>query len=182
MRKLETPFNEKDILELKAGDQVRLTGTIYTARDKTHQRMVGDLSQGKPLPFKIDHQVIFYAGPAPTPPGRIIGSIGPTTSERMDVFTPVLLEHGLKGMIGKGDRGDDVKKAIKERRAVYFVTVGGAAAYLSNHVKKSEVLAYEELGTEAVHQLYVEDFPLVVAIDSSGRDIFEDASATYRDD
>jgi fumarate hydratase subunit beta len=164
--KLTTPLSDKDIKALKAGDAVLISGTIYTARDAAHQRF------SNKLPFDIKGQIIYYASPTPTPPGKIIGSIGPTTSSRMDAFTPGLLEKGLKAMLGKGSRSKEVVAAIKKYKAVYLVVPGGTAALLSKHVKKSRVLAYPDLGAEAVYELEVENFPAIVAIDSRGGDLF----------
>lgn len=164
--KLTTPLSDKDIKALKAGDEVLISGIIYTARDAAHQRF------GSKRPFDIKGQIIYYASPTPTPPGKIIGSIGPTTSSRMDAFTPELLKKGLKAMIGKGSRSKEVVAAIKKYKAVYLVVPGGVAAMLSKHVKRMRVLAYPDLGAEAVHELEVENFPAIVAIDSRGGDLF----------
>ncbi|MCU0640748.1 MAG: FumA C-terminus/TtdB family hydratase beta subunit [Candidatus Margulisbacteria bacterium] len=164
---INTPLSDKVVAKLKAGDRVLLSGTIYTARDAAHARF------GDRPPFDLKGAVIFYASPTPTPPGRVIGSLGPTTSSRMDAFTPPLLAKGLTGMIGKGRRSKTVVAAIKQHKAVYFVVPGGIAALLSQHVKKAEVLAYPELGAEAVHELMVENLPVIVAIDSKGNDLFE---------
>jgi fumarate hydratase subunit beta len=164
---IRTPLSDKEITKLKAGDQVLISGTLYTARDAAHQKF------GTKPPFNLKGAIIYYASPTPTPPGRVIGSIGPTTSSRMDAFTPALLKQGLTGMIGKGRRSRAVVAAIKRSRAVYFVVPGGAAALLSKHVKKARVIAYPELGAEAVHQLEVSDFPATVAIDSKGKDLFD---------
>ena len=164
------------ILTLKAGDEVLLSGVIYTARDQAHLRMMKMIEDGKNIPVDIKGQVIYYCGP--TPPGkRVIGSCGPTTSGRMDPFTPALIEAGLKGMIGKGLRSGAVINAIKKNKAVYFLAPGGAGAYLSERVKKCECIAFEDLGAEAIHMLEVEDFPLVVGVDASGRDIYEKLKA-----
>ncbi len=170
--KLRTPLEEKDIERLKAGDEVVLTGTVLTARDAAHKRFTETLAAGKGLPVDLKGAVIFYAGPAPAPPGRVIGSIGPTTAKRMDAYTPRLLEIGVKGMIGKGPRSDEVKRAIKDHKAVYFAATGGAAALLSSFVKEAKVIAYDDLGAEAVFELRVENFPLIVAVDSRGEGIF----------
>jgi len=164
--KITAPLSDKDIKELKAGDEVLISGIIYTARDAAHQRF------GNKLPFDIKGQIIYYASPTPTPPGKIIGSIGPTTSSRMDAFAPELLKKGLKAMIGKGSRSKEVIAAIKKYKAVYLVVPGGTAALLSKHVKRVRVLAYPDLGAEAVHELEVENFPVIVAIDSRGGDLF----------
>lgn len=164
---IKAPLSDKDINKLKAGDQVLISGTIYTARDAAHKRF-GD----KP-PFNVKGQILYYASPTPTPPGKIIGSIGPTTASRMDAFTPTLLKMGLKAMIGKGRRSKEVIEAIRKYKAAYFVVPGGVAALLSKHVKKARVIAYPELGAEAVLELEVIDFPSIVAIDSKGNNLFE---------
>lgn len=171
--KITTPLENGKINKLKIGDRVLITGVIYTARDIAHLRMFKLLKDKKELPFDLKGQIIFYAGPCPSPPGRPIGSIGPTTSSRMDSFTPMLLDMGLKGMIGKGDRSEEVIKSIKKNKAVYFITYAGAAAYLSMKVKSSRVVAFDDLGTEAIYRLEVEDFPTVVVIDSKGNNIFK---------
>jgi len=164
---LKPPLANKDIEKLNAGDRVLITGKIYTARDAAHQKF------GNNPPFDIKGAIIYYASPTPTPSGKIIGSIGPTTASRMDAFAPALLDKGLKVMIGKGNRGQEVVAAIKKNKAVYLVVPGGTAALLSKHVKKSTVIAYPELGAEAVLELEVADFPAIVAIDSKGRNVFE---------
>jgi len=164
---LKAPLSDKEIDQLKAGDEVLISGKIYTARDAAHMRF------GDSPPFDVKGQVLYYASPTPTPPGKVIGSIGPTTASRMDSFTPALLKQGLKGMIGKGRRSKEVIEAMKKYKAVYFVVPGGAAALLSKHVKKSRVIAYPELGAEAVLELEVADFPAIVAIDAKGNDLFE---------
>lgn len=180
MISLQTPLREIDIEKLAVEDKVLLSGTIYTARDKAHQRMELLLKKGEELPFDPRGQVIFYAGPAPAKPGRVIGSIGPTTSKRMDAYTPLLLKKGLKGMIGKGERSGEVKKAIKHHKAVYFAAIGGAAALLSQYVVQAQVHAFEDLGPEAIYRLTVKNFPVVVAIDSSGRDLFREAPLKFK--
>jgi len=171
--KLKTPLTEKDIRKLKIGDKVLLSGTVYTARDAAHLRMIETIKKGKKLHFSLKNQVIYYSGPTPSRPGRIIGSAGPTTAGRMDSFTPKLLAKGLKGMIGKGKRGSEVIKALKKHKAVYFAAPGGAGALLSHYIKSAKVIAYKELGTEAVRKLEIENFPLIVANDTFGGDIFE---------
>ncbi len=180
MISLKTPLREIDIEKLTVEDKVLLSGTIYTARDKAHQRMELLLKKGEELPFDPRGQVIFYAGPAPAKPGRVIGSIGPTTSKRMDAYTPFLLEKGLKGMIGKGDRSGEVRKALKRHKAVYFAAIGGAAALLSQYVVQAQVHAFEDLGPEAIYRLTVKNFPVVVAIDSSGRDLFREVLLKFK--
>ena len=164
-----SPIDPKLILQLKAGEAVLLSGVVYTARDAAHARMIRAAGAGEPLPVDIRGQTIFYAGPTPAPPGRASGAIGPTTSVRMDPFTPALLRQGLKAIIGKGDRGDAVKRAITEYGAVYFTAPAGCAAYLSACVETVEVVAYEDLGTESIKRLTVCDLPLMVAIDSRGK-------------
>lgn len=172
-RMLKLPLKEKDIEELKAGDYVYLTGVIYTARDAAHKRMKEALDRGEELPVPIDGSVIYYMGPSPAREGRVIGSAGPTTSSRMDRYVPQLLDLGMKGMIGKGRRSQQVIDAMVRNKGVYFAAVGGAGALLSKCIKESQVVAYEDLGTEAIRRLYVEEFPVVVAIDSNGIDLYE---------
>ena len=168
-------------MELRAGDEVLLNGVIYVARDQAHRRMIEAIDKGEELPFDIRGQVIYYMGPSPARPGQVIGSAGPTTSGRMDRYTPKLLEMGLKGMIGKGMRSREVKEAIKKYKAVYFAAIGGAGALISKSIKSSEVIAYEDLGPEAVRKLYVEDFPVVVINDAYGGDLYEEGKAKYRE-
>lgn len=177
--RLITPLTEKTVRSLHAGDQVLLSGTVYTARDAAHFRMLECIAKGKTLPFDLKDQVIYYAGPTPTPPGRPIGSIGPTTSVRMDAATPTLLAHGLRGMIGKGLRGQEVVEAMKEHGAVYFAAIGGAAALMAGCVRSCEVIAWDDLGPESVKRLEIEDLPLIVAIDAEGRDAFAQGQAEY---
>ena len=171
--KITTPLTKETAKTLKAGDIVSLTGVVYVARDAAHKRMIETLAKGKNLPFDLADAVIYYLGPSPAREGRVIGSAGPTTAGRMDKYTPTLLTKGLRGMIGKGRRSDAVVEAMKENGAVYFAAVGGAGALLSKHITKSEVLAYEDLGTEAIRRLYVEDFPVIVVIDSEGNDLYK---------
>ena len=177
--KLTTPLSSEDVEKLKAGDKVLLNGVIYTARDAAHKRMVEALKVKKPLPFDLQGQVIYYVGPAPAPPGRVIGSCGPTTSSRMDPYTIFLLEAGMKGMIGKGFRSNEVKDAIRKYKAIYFAAIGGAGALLSQHVKKAEVIAYEDLGTEAIRKLEVKDFPVIVVNDVNGNDLYQEGVKRY---
>lgn len=167
-----SPLNPALIPTLKAGDAVLLSGIVYTARDAAHARLIRALEAGEPLPIGLRGQTIFYAGPTPTPPGKISGAIGPTTSVRMDAFTPALLSQGLLAIIGKGDRGEEVKRAIVTNGAVYFTAPAGCAAALSACVESVEVVAYADLGTESIKRLTVKDLPLVVAIDSRGNDIY----------
>ncbi len=170
--RLSTPFTKEDIKDLKAGDKVYLSGTIYTARDAAHKRMQESLDNGDPLPFDVNGNVIYYMGPSPARPGHPIGSAGPTTAGRMDKYTPKLLDLGLLGMLGKGKRSPEVHYAIIRNGAVYFAAIGGAGALLSKCIKNSEILAYEDLGTEAIRKLTVEDLPCIVAIDPEGNDIY----------
>lgn len=178
-KKITTPLTEEKIKELKAGDSVLLSGYIYTARDAAHKRLVELLDEGKELPVDIKDQVIYYVGPTPAKPGQPIGSAGPTTSYRMDAYTPVLLERGLKGMIGKGLRGPEVVDSIIKNGAVYFAAIGGAAALTGKCVKSSELIAYEDLGSEAIRRLYVEDLPLIVVIDKEGDNYYEIGQRDY---
>lgn len=172
IKKITTPLTNDALAALETGEEVLLSGTIYTARDQAHSRLCRMIEEKGSLPLSLDGIIIYYCGP--TPPGkRAIGSCGPTTSSRMDPFTPDVLRAGVKGLIGKGRRSKDVREAIKSAGAVYFLAPSGAAAYLSDRVKKSDVVAFEDLGPEAVHRLEVEDFPLIVAIDQEGNDIYE---------
>jgi fumarate hydratase subunit beta len=171
--KIETPLTEETIESLKAGDMVLINGYVYTARDAAHKRLVELINDDAPLPFNIKGQVIYYVGPTPAPPGRVIGSAGPTTSSRMDSYTPLLLSLGLKGMIGKGQRSEQVRQAIQKYKAVYFLATGGAGALLSRHIVSAEEIAFPELGPESVKKLLLKDFPVIVAIDCHGGDIFK---------
>lgn len=171
--KITTPLDDNWVESLKAGDSVTITGIIYTARDAAHKKMTEDIKSGKPLKFDLSGQILYYVGPCPPKSGQVIGSCGPTTSGRMDAFTPELLKMGLKGMIGKGDRSEEVIKSMIENKAVYFAAVGGAGALLSTKVKASRVVAYPELGPEAVYKLLVEDFPAIVAIDCHGNNLYK---------
>lgn len=179
MIRVTTPLQNGE--SLKAGDEVAISGVIYTARDAAHQRLVNLIAEGKPLPFPAEGAIIYYVGPSPAKPGEPIGSAGPTTSVRMDSLTIPLLEQGLKGMIGKGGRGAAVIEAMKKHGVVYFAAVGGAAAFISQHIKEVEVVAYPDLGAEAVHRMVVEDFPAIVAIDSQGNNLYDQGVAKYRD-
>ncbi len=165
---IHTPLTADAVRQLHAGDEVRITGVIYTARDAAHKRLYELLENGEPLPVELKNQIVYYTGPAPTPPGRAIGSCGPTTSYRMDRYTPALLKLGLRGMIGKGRRAQPVIDAIVENTAVYFSAEGGCGALLANYVKACEVVAFPDLGTEAIHRLEVEDFPVSVFCDCEG--------------
>ena len=177
---IHTPLTDESVQSLKAGDRVLLSGVVYTARDAAHKRLVEALEAGQEAPFPLEGQIIYYVGPSPARPGAVIGSAGPTTASRVDPYTPPLLARGLKGMIGKGKRNDQVRQALVAHSAVYFVTVGGAAALVAERIKKVDMVAYEDLGTEAIRRLEVEDFPLVVANDIHGDDLFEIGRAAYR--
>ncbi|KXS43443.1 MAG: fumarate hydratase subunit beta [Candidatus Frackibacter sp. T328-2] len=177
--KLTTPLTEEKVRELEVGDKVLLSGTIYTGRDAAHERLVNLLEEGKDLPIDVDGQVIYYVGPAPAKPGKPIGSAGPTTSYRMDPYTPALLNEGLRGMIGKGSRSQEVKDVMEEEGAVYFAAVGGAAALIAKCIKKAEVVAYEDLGTEAIRKLEIEDLPLIVVNDAANNDLYEIGAEEY---
>ncbi len=168
---LNTPINQDDIMGLKAGDMVYISGEIYTARDAAHKRFIEMLERGEEMPFDFTGQIVYYAGPCPAKPGQVIGSVGPTTSGRMDKYSPELIKKGLKLMIGKGLRNQEVIDAIKEYSGIYFVAIGGAAAYIARCVKAVEIIAFEDLGTEAVRKLTVENFPVIVAIDTNGETI-----------
>ncbi|MBN2453669.1 MAG: Fe-S-containing hydro-lyase [Candidatus Omnitrophica bacterium] len=174
-KKIHTPLADDVIRSLRAGDEILLSGVILTARDAAHRRLFDMLKRGGRIPLDLRETAIYYAGPTPARPGRPIGACGPTTSSRMDAFTPALLESGLAVMIGKGDRSPEVRRAIKKHAVVYFVATGGLGALLSTKVKSSKVILFKELGPEAVHRLEVKDFPLTVAIDSKGNDIYDKA-------
>lgn len=180
-RYIKVPLTKEDAVSLKAGDYVYLTGTIYTARDAAHKRMYETLAQNGVLPMDMKDIVIYYMGPSPAREGRPIGSAGPTTASRMDKYAPTLLELGQRGMIGKGKRSQTVKDAIVRNQAVYFAAVGGAGALLSRSIVSSEVIAYDDLGTEAIRKLEVKDFPVIVVIDSQGNDLYESAILEYRE-
>ena len=169
---ITTPLSDADVESLRAGDRVRISGVIYTARDAAHGRLLPLLEKGEALPIDVTGAVIYYTGPTPPRPGQAIGSVGPTTASRMDSFTPALLRAGLKGTIGKGYRGQPVKDALKQYRAVYFGSIGGAGAVLSQFVRKAEIVAYEDLGTEAIRRLEVEGFPAIVLNDCHGGDLY----------
>lgn len=177
---MKTPLTKKEVKELHAGDYVYITGTIYTARDAAHKRMIEELSQGKELPFDVENAIIYYLGPTPNREGQVIGSAGPTTSSRMDKYAPVLMDRGLTGMIGKGKRNEEVITSMKENTAVYFAAVGGAGALLSQCIKESEVIAYDDLGTEAIRRLYVEKLPVITVIDCQGNNLYETAAEEFR--
>ncbi|ADL02658.1 hydro-lyase, Fe-S type, tartrate/fumarate subfamily, beta subunit [[Clostridium] saccharolyticum WM1] len=179
---IKVPISREDAKNLKAGDYVYLTGTIYTARDAAHKRMKETLDQKEALPFDIEGNMIYYMGPSPAREGRPIGSAGPTTASRMDQYTPLLLDMGMRGMIGKGKRSKEVIESIIKNQSVYFAAVGGAGALLSKCILASEIIAYEDLGTEAIRRLEIKDFPAVVVIDSKGNNLYETAIERYRED
>ncbi len=178
-RHITAPLQQDTVRSLRAGDYVYITGTIYTARDAAHKRMSETLDEGGKLPFDVESNVIYYMGPSPAREGRPIGSAGPTTASRMDKYAPRLLDMGLKGMIGKGKRSEDVRQAVIRNGAVYFAAVGGAGALLSRSIESSEVIAYDDLGTEAIRRLQVKDFPVIVVIDSVGNNLYETAIREY---
>lgn len=178
-RKFTTPFTKEKAAQCQAGDMVYLTGTIYTARDAAHKRMAQALAEGRELPINIEGEIIYYMGPSPAREGRPIGSAGPTTASRMDKYAPSLLDLGLSAMIGKGKRTQQVQEAIVRNGAVYFAAIGGAGALLSKSIEKAEVVAYEDLGTEAIRKLEVKDFPIIVVIDAQGNNLYETAAEKY---
>ena len=178
-KKIQTPFTREDARSLKAGDTCLITGTIYTARDAAHKRLCELVAQGKPLPMEMENAIIYFVGPTPAKPGQAIGSAGPTTSYRMDAYSPELIAIGQTGMIGKGKRNAEVIAAMKEYGAVYFGATGGCGALLSKCIKKAEIVAYEDLGAEAIRKLEVEDFPVTVIIDSEGNNLYETGRQAY---
>jgi fumarate hydratase subunit beta len=178
-KKITTPLTKDVIKNLKVGDSVLLSGVIYTARDAAHKRLVELIDKGEDLPIDVKDAVIYYVGPSPEKPGNVIGSAGPTTSYRMDAYTPKLLEKGLKGMIGKGLRSQEVVDSMIKNGAVYFAAIGGAGALISKCIKKAEIVTYEDLGSEAIRKLYVEDLPIVVVIDSQGNNLYKDGQNDY---
>jgi len=178
-KKLQTPLTREAVRTLKAGDSCTITGVIYTARDAAHKRLCELLDKGQPLPIDVENAIIYFVGPTPAKPGQAIGSAGPTTSYRMDAYSPSLIAQGQTGMIGKGKRNDEVIAAMKEHGAVYFGAIGGCGALLSKCIKKAEVVAYEDLGAEAIRRLEVEDFPVVVIIDSEGNNLYETGRKAY---
>lgn len=177
---INVPAKDDEMKELRAGDYVYLTGTIYTARDAAHKRLYETAKEGKHLPVNLENQIVYYLGPTPAREGQVIGSAGPTTSSRMDKYTPLMLSLGLKGMIGKGKRSQEVIESMKKNQAVYFAAVGGAGALLSKCIKKAEVVAYDDLGTEAVRKLEIEKLPVIVVIDSVGNNLYETAVEDYK--
>lgn len=179
-RRIFTPLSEEVVRSLQAGERVLLNGVVYAARDAAHRKMSETLARGGELPVDLRGQVIYYVGPTPAPPGRALGSAGPTTSGRMDPYTPPLLRQGLKGMIGKGPRGPQVRRAMQELGAVYFVVTGGAGALLSRHVVSARIVAYPELGTEALRELVVRDLPALVAVDAHGADLFTSGRLVFQ--
>jgi fumarate hydratase subunit beta len=178
--RLKPPLSDEDVERLKAGDRILISGIIYTGRDAAHKRLIDLIKDGKNLPFDIKGQIIYYVGPTPAKPGHVFGSAGPTTSYRMDAYSPSLIERGLKGMIGKGMRSGAVKEAMKKCKAVYFAATGGAGALLAKRVKKAEVVAYEDLGPEAIRRLEVEDLPVIVVNDVRGNDLYIEGERKYR--
>ena len=179
IKEVTTPLSDADVESLKTGDRVRITGVVYTARDAAHGRLWPLIQDGQPLPIDVRGQIIYYTGPSPTRPGDVVGSIGPTTGSRMDKFTPALIKLGLKGTMGKGARSQPVKDAFKQYKGVYFGAIGGAGAVLSQLVKRVEIVAYEDLGTEAIRRLEVEGFPAIVVNDCHGGDLYQDGLKAY---
>ncbi len=179
-RKINVPLSKEDAASLRTGDYVYLTGTVYTARDAAHKRMAEALEKGEKLPFDVDGNIIYYMGPSPAREGRPIGSAGPTTAGRMDPYAPTLLDLGLRGMLGKGRRTKEVRGAIVRNKAVYYAAVGGAGALLSQCIKSSAVIAYDDLGAEAIRKLHVENFPVIVVIDSEGTNLYDIALEKYK--
>jgi fumarate hydratase subunit beta len=177
--KLQTPLTEDKIVGLKAGDSILLSGIIYSARDAAHKRLIDLLNDGKELPLNIEDETIYYVGPSPAKPGNVIGSAGPTTSYRMDAYAPTLMDIGLSGMIGKGARNEEVIDAIKRNKAIYFGAIGGAAALIAKSIIESEIIAYEDLGAEAIRRMEVKDMPLVVIIDSEGNNLYDIGQQQY---
>lgn len=178
-KRITTPLTEEKVKDLKAGDSVLLSGVIYTGRDAAHKRLAELLEKGEELPIDVKDAVIYYVGPTPAKEGMAIGSAGPTTSYRMDAYTPALLDHGLRGMIGKGLRNTEVIESMKKNKAVYFGAIGGAAALIGKCVKKAEIVTYEDLGAEAIRRLEVEDLPIVVVIDSEGNNLYKVGREAY---
>lgn len=180
VKKITTPLTDEIISTLKAGDEVLLSGVIYTARDVAHQRLCNLIAKGDKLPIELKGQILYFTGPTPAQPGKPVGSAGPTTSTRMDAFSPTLIQHGLKGMIGKGNRSAEVIAAMQQYQAVYFAATGGAGALIAQHIKASEIVCFDDLGPEAIRKMTVENFPLVVAIDVLGNNLFVTGPAQYK--
>lgn len=180
VKKITTPLTYEQVKDLKAGDQVTITGVIYSARDAAHKNMVEALSENKQLPIDVKDQIIYYAGPTPAKPGKVIGSCGPTTSGRMDAYSPTMMEQGLRGMIGKGPRSKEVIESMKKHGVVYFAAIGGAAALIADTIKKVDIVAYEDLGPEAIRRMEVENYPCIVAVDCEGHNIYEIGVQQYR--
>ncbi|MEA1974811.1 MAG: Fe-S-containing hydro-lyase [Bacillota bacterium] len=180
IKKIETPLTKEKTLNLKAGDSILLSGIIYTARDQAHKRIVDLINKGEKLPFELNNQVIYYVGPSPTKPGNIIGSAGPTTSYRMDDLTTPLLDLGLKGMIGKGERNQTVIDSIIKNKAIYFAAIGGAGALIANLIIECDIIAFDELGPEAIRRITVKDFPLTVVIDCDGNNLYNTERKKYK--
>jgi fumarate hydratase subunit beta len=178
--RITPPLSDEDVMKLKVGDRVLITGKILTGRDSAHKRLYDLIQKGEALPIDITGQIIYYVGPAPAKPGSVIGSAGPTTSYRMDPYAPLLMEHGLKGMIGKGVRSQPVRDAMKQHKAIYFAATGGAGALIAKNIKAARIIAYEDLGPEAIRELEVADFPVVVANDAFGGDLYEEGMERYR--
>jgi len=181
IKKVSTAYMQEIFPKLKIGDKVEITGVIYTGRDAAHKRFVQALDEGKSLPIDLKGQIIYYVGPCPAKPGKVIGPCGPTTSGRMDLYTPRLLDMGMKGMIGKGARSQEVIDSIKKNKSVYFAAIGGTAAIIADSVKRAEVVAYPDLGPEAIYRLEVKDFPCIVAIDSEGNDLYKVGVERYKE-
>ncbi len=179
-KRIKAPLKKEELVKLHAGDYVYITGTIYSARDAAHKRMYESMLAGEKIPMELENNVIYYLGPTPAREGQVIGSAGPTTASRMDKYTPLLLDNGITGMIGKGKRSRSVIDAIIKNKAVYFAAVGGAGALLSKCIKKSEIVAYEDLGTEAIRKMEVENFPVIVVIDSEGNNLYETAVKEFK--
>lgn len=180
IKQLTTPLTFDQVKDLKAGDQVSITGVIYSARDAAHKNMVDELKNGEPMAIDVTDQVIYYAGPSPAKPGKAIGSCGPTTSGRMDAYSPTMMEQGLRGMIGKGPRSKEVIESMKKNGAVYFAAIGGAAALIADSIKKVDIVAYPELGPEAIRRMEIENYPCIVAVDCEGNDLYEIGVKKYR--
>ncbi|MCT4564352.1 MAG: Fe-S-containing hydro-lyase [Maledivibacter sp.] len=180
IKKITTPLTEEKVKALRAGDTVYISGTIFTGRDAAHQRLMDSIKKGEELPFDIEDQIIYYVGPAPAKPGQAIGSAGPTTSYRMDDLTVPLLKLGLNGMIGKGSRSQKVIEGMKEHGAIYFAAIGGAGALIADSIKRAKIIAYDDLGPEAIRKLEVEDFPVIVVIDSEGNNLYETEREKYK--